>query len=97
MLCAASASCCSAITYAQPLLDDALVPSVSCCPRKRCKWLLADKGYDAESLRQYCARYRMQPVTPLRTMKCKAKLGLPCLFDRPKYFARRNIVERMVG
>lgn len=65
-------------------------------PRKRCRWLLADKGYDAEHLRQYCDRYRMQPVIPLRTMKRKPKPGLPRLFDRPKY-RQRNIIERMFG
>lgn len=59
-------------------------------------WLLADKGYDAEALRRYCDRYRMQPVIPLRTMKRKPKPGLPRLFDRPKY-RQRNIIERMFG
>lgn len=58
--------------------------------------MLADKGYDAEHLRQYCDRYRMQPVIPLRTMKRKPKPGLPRLFDRPKY-RQRNIIERMFG
>ena len=31
---------------------------------ERCRWLLADKGYDAEHLRRYCDRYGMQPVIP---------------------------------
>nr|WP_310649208.1 MULTISPECIES: transposase [Pseudomonas putida group] len=63
-------------------------------PRKRCKWLLADKGYDAEALRRYRDQYRMKPVIPLRSMKRKPKPGLPRLFDRPKY-RQRNILERM--
>jgi transposase len=58
--------------------------------------LLADKGYDAEHLRRYCDRYRMQPVIPLRSMKRKPKPGLPRLFDKPKY-RQRNIIERMFG
>ncbi|WP_371920337.1 IS5 family transposase [Pseudomonas sp. URIL14HWK12:I3] len=86
----------SDINYAQPLLDGAHVPTQRGRPRKRCKWLLADKGYDCEALRQYCDRYRMQPVIPLRTMKRKPRPGLPRLFDRPKY-AQRNIIERMFG
>ncbi|WP_442964363.1 IS5 family transposase [Pseudomonas sp. KNUC1026] len=86
----------SDINYAQPLLDGAHLPTVRGRPRKRCRWLLADKGYDAEALRQYCDRYRMQPVIPLRMMKRKPKPGLPRLFDRPKY-AQRNIIERMFG
>ena len=55
-----------------------------------------DKGYDAEALRRYCHRYRMQPVIPLRSMKRKPKPGLPRLFNRPKY-RQRNIIERMFG
>lgn len=86
----------SDIGHAQPLLDQVRVPGKSGRPRKRCRWLLADKGYDAEHLRQYCDRYRMQPVIPQRTMKRKPKPGLPRLFDRPKY-RQRNIIERMFG
>ncbi len=41
----------SDINYAQPLLDGVHIPTVRGRPRKRCKWLLADKGYDAEALR----------------------------------------------
>ncbi|SEB42430.1 Transposase [Pseudomonas marginalis] len=86
----------SDIAYAQPLLDEAYIPSLRGRPRKRCRWLLADKGYDAEALRRYCDRYRMQPVIPLRSMKRKPKPGLPRLFDRPKY-RQSNIIERMFG
>ena len=53
----------SDISYAQPLLDEVSIPSSQRVrPRKRCKWLPADKGYDAEALRRYCDQYRMQPV-----------------------------------
>jgi len=65
-------------------------------PRKRSRWLLADKGYDAEHLRHYCDRYRMQPVIPLRAMPRKPRPGLPRLFDRPMY-RQRYIIERMFG
>lgn len=86
----------SDITYAQPLLDGASVPNLRGRPRKRCQWLLADKGYDAEALRKYCDRYRMRSVIPLRDMKRKPKPGLPRLFDHLKY-RQRNIIERMFG
>ncbi len=86
----------SDISYAQALLDQIRIPGKPGRPRKRCRWLLADKGYDAEHLRQYCDRYRMKSVIPLRTMKRKPKPGLPRLFDRPKY-RQRNIIERMFG
>jgi len=85
----------SDISYAQPLLDKvSIASSQRGRPRKRCKWLLADKGYDAEALRRYCDQYRMQPVIQLRSMKRKPKPGLPRLIDRPKY-RQRNIIECM--
>ncbi len=44
----------SDISHAQPLLDDISIPtSPRGRTRKRWKWLLADKGYDAEALRRY--------------------------------------------
>ena len=87
----------SDISYAQPLLDDVCIPtSKRGRPRKRCRWLLADKGYDADALRRFCDRYRMRPVIPLRSMKRKPKPGLSRLFDRPKY-RQRNVIERMFG
>lgn len=48
----------SDISYAQPLLDEVSIPSSQRGrQRKRCKWLLADKGYDAEALRRDCDRH----------------------------------------
>lgn len=55
---------------------------------------VADKGYDAESLRQYCDRYRMQPVIPYRAMRRKPKPGLPRLLVKPEY-RERNVIERL--
>ncbi|WP_239984516.1 IS5 family transposase, partial [Cronobacter sakazakii] len=86
----------SDVSHAQPLLDAVRIAGKPGRPRKRSRWLLADKGYDADYLRQYCDRYRMQPVIPLRAMPRKARPGLPRLFDRPKY-RQRNIIERMFG
>ncbi|MCO7568336.1 IS5 family transposase, partial [Pseudomonas sp. S 311-6] len=86
----------SDISHAEPLLDGVHIPTERGRPRKRCRKLIADKGYDAESLRQYCDRYRMQPVIPYRIMKRKPKPGLPRLFDKPKY-RERNVIERLFG
>ena len=86
----------SDINYAQPLLDGANLPTPRGKSRKRCRWLLADKGYDAEALRQHCDRYRMQPVNPLLSTKRKPRPSLPRLFDNPKYM-QRNMIERMFG
>jgi hypothetical protein len=66
----------SDIAHIQPLLDLVRIPGEPGRPRKRSRWLLADKGYDAEHLRHYCDRYRMQPVIPLRAMPRKPTTGL---------------------
>ncbi len=41
----------SDIAHAQPLLDQVRIPGKPGRPRKRSRWLLADKGYAAEHLR----------------------------------------------
>lgn len=74
----------SNIAYAQQVFNGARIPSLRGRPRKRCRWLLADKGYDAQALRQYSDHYRMPPAIPLRNRKRKPKPGLPRAFDRPK-------------
>ena len=52
----------SDISYAQPLLDEVDIPSSQRGrPQKRCKWLLADKRYDAEALRRYCDNIECSP------------------------------------
>lgn len=86
----------SDISHVQPLLNQVRIPGKPRRPRKRSRWLLADKGYDAEHLRHYCDRYRIQPLIPLRAMPRKLRPGLPRLFDRPKY-RLRNIIKRMFG
>ncbi|BBP76536.1 hypothetical protein PHLH7_26400 [Pseudomonas sp. Ost2] len=86
----------SDISHVQPLLDGVRIPSGRGRPRKRWRWLLADKGYDADSLHRYCDHYRMQPVIPLRDMKRKPQPGLLRLFDKPKY-RQRNVIERLFG
>lgn len=64
----------SDITHAQPLLDEtSLFSSVHGRSRKRCKWLLADKGYDCEM--HYDDR-RINSVITLRSMKRRPRPGL---------------------
>ena len=67
----------SDFTHAQSLLDQVRIPGKSGRPHKCCRWLLADKSYDAEHLRQYCDRYRIKPVIPQRTMRRRPKPELP--------------------
>lgn len=77
-----------------PLLEQISLPGSKGRPRKRCRYVLADKGYDSQALRQYCDRYGMQPVIPLRQMHRKPRRGLPRLFDKPRY-RKRNVIERL--
>lgn len=60
-------------------------------PRKRSRWLLADKG---------CRR---APASALRSLpdpaahyEAQTQAWVPRLFDRPQY-RQRNIIERMFG
>lgn len=48
--------------YFMPLLEQVSLPGSQGRPRKRCRYVLADKGYDSQSLRQYCDRYGMRPI-----------------------------------
>ncbi|KWS78929.1 transposase [Pseudomonas amygdali pv. eriobotryae] len=77
-----------------PLLDQISHPGCRGRPRKRCCYVLADKGYDSQFIRQYCDRYGMQPLIPLRKMHRKPRPGLPRLFDRPQY-KKSNVIERV--
>lgn len=73
-----------------PLLEQISLPGGPGRPRKRCRHVLAGKGYDSQPLRQYCDRYGMRPVIPLRQMYRKPRPGLPRLFDKPQY-RKRNV------
>lgn len=60
----------SDISYAQPLLDEVSIPwSQHGRPRKRCKWLLADKGYDKALPACLASRWIDWPaIDPKRTV-----------------------------
>jgi transposase len=80
--------------YFMPLLDQISLPGNRGRPRKRRRYVLADKGYDSQVICQYCDHYGMQPVIPLRKMHRKPRLCLPRLFDGPQY-KKRNVIERL--
>lgn len=85
-----SAGQASDISNAQTLLSQIRIPGKQGRPRKRCCWVLADKGYDAEHLRQYCDRYGTQPVIPQRTMKSQAQTGTASTVRPPKIPATKH-------
>lgn len=64
-----------------PLLEDTVVP----------KRLLADKAYDANSLREWLKARNVEAVIP-----SSAARTVPYPLDRNAY-KRRNIIERMFG
>ncbi|MBR9753372.1 MAG: IS5 family transposase [Gammaproteobacteria bacterium] len=79
--------------YFMPTLEKVHLPGSLGRPRKRCRYIVADKGYDSDELRRYCDRVRIKPVIAQRKMKRKPRPGLPRGFDKPMY-RQRNIVER---
>jgi len=56
--------------YFMPLLEQISLPGGQGRPRKRCRYVLADKGYDSQPLRQYCDRYFKAMVTLACIEKC---------------------------
>lgn len=82
--------------YSMSLLDQISLPGSKGRPRKRCRYVLADKGYDSQVLRHYRDRCDMQPVIPLRKMHRKPRPCLPRLFDGPRY-KKRNVIERLLS
>lgn len=76
-----------------PTMETIRLPGKAGRPRKRCRYIVADKGYDSDGLRRYCDRYRMKPIIAQRKMYRKPRPGLPRGFDKPKY-RERNVVER---
>ncbi|WP_244322570.1 IS5 family transposase [Pseudomonas luteola] len=54
--------------YFSIVLEKVCLPSLLGRPIKRCRTVLADKGYNSEALRQYCDRFKIKPIIPLRQM-----------------------------
>ncbi|MFP5300635.1 IS5 family transposase [Cobetia sp. SIMBA_158] len=79
--------------YFMPTLVKVHLPGSLGRPRKRCRYIVADKGYDSDELHRYCDRVRIKPVIAQRKMKRKPRPGFPRGFDKPMY-RQRNIVER---
>ncbi|HBN61451.1 MAG TPA: IS5 family transposase [Halomonas sp.] len=65
-------------------------------PRKRSRYMVADKGYDSDELRRYCDRHGIKSVIAQRNMHRRTRPGLPRRFDKPKY-RQRNAIERCFG
>lgn len=77
-----------------PLLEQVGLPGTRGRPRKSCRRIVADKGYDSETLWRHCDRIGIHPIIARRKMRRKPRPGLPRLFDQPMY-RQRNAIKRM--
>ncbi len=76
--------------YLTELLEKVRLPERSGRPRKRSRYIVADKGYDSDALRRDCTRYGMRPIIPQRRMHRRPKPGLPHQFGWLKEKRRLN-------
>jgi transposase len=61
--------------------------------------LVADRGYDARHIRRYLRRRGIRAMIPERragTGRKRRRRGRPPIFDNAVY-AKRNVVERLIG
>jgi hypothetical protein len=57
-----------------PTMETIHLPGSVGRPRKRCRYVVADEGYDSDELRHYCDRHRMKPVIAQRKRHRKPRL-----------------------
>ena len=77
-----------------PALDGVRVCRRRGRPRKRPKYLVADKAYSLRPVRQWARRYGVRAVLPRR--KDHRRRGRPAHFD-PALYRSRNRIERAIG
>jgi len=68
-------------------------------PRTRPETLVADRGYDAAHIRRYFRRRGIRAMIPERRPgkgRRRRRRGRPPVFDE-KIYAKRNVVERLIG
>lgn len=66
-------------------------------PRTKPRWLVADRGYDAQRIRRHLRRRGIRAMIPeRRTAKGRRRRGRPPVFDK-KLYAKRNVIERLIG
>ena len=86
-------------TYVDALLAQVRVPAQRGRPRCRPRYLVADKGYDSQALRQRLRKRGIRPVIPLRTVpkhRRRRQRGPRPKLDEKRY-GQRNMVERLIG
>jgi transposase len=83
-------------TEVEAVLEQVRLPRHRPRAQRRAKRLAADRGYDAQRIRQWLRKHGMQPVIPPRKRSGKPKRGRPCK-DNTDHYRRRSTIEQCVG
>lgn len=83
--------------YFKPLLQSFSVFTQKGYLKTTPQAVIADRGYDAQALRQYLRQRGIQIVIPtIQRKRIKPKRGRPLQYDQEAY-KKRNVVERCIG
>jgi transposase len=84
----------------KPLMETVRVPRRGPGrPRTRPETLVADRGYDAGHIRRYLRGRGIRAMIPERRPgkgRRRRRRGRPPIFDE-KLYAKRNVIERLIG
>ena len=84
----------------EKLMDSAKIPRRRAGrPRTRPRQLVADRGYDARRIRRYLRRRGIGAMIPERRPgkgHKRRRRGRPPVFEK-KLYAKRNVIERLIG
>jgi transposase len=84
----------------KPLMETVRIPNGRPGrPRTRPETLVADRGYDAICIRRYLRRRGIRAMIPERRPgqgRKRRRRGRPPIFDE-KLYAKRNVIERLIG
>ncbi len=76
-------------------MDTVGVPRQAGRPRQRPEHVVADRGYDADRIRQWLRSRGIKATIPEREGK-RPRQGRPFAFNSETY-KRRNVIERLIG
>lgn len=85
--------------HAESLLEAVHIPTLRGRPRVRPTYLLADRAYGVDRIRQYLRQRGIKAVIPNKAIpegKKRRKRGPRPKVDRVLY-AKRNVIERLFG
>jgi len=77
-------------------MEQVAIPRASGRIRRRPRRLSADRGSDAQRIRDWLRLHAIQPIIPPRRRTGKRKRGRPVSYDRVRY-RHRSAIEQCVG